>query len=440
MAWSNKSDRERLVVEKSHSFSLSVRIEDRMHVNIVQATDKLYFTVRNEEYKVGLVDTDALVTVEATQITSPELGRYFRVDVQADKLNLDPELEYWYDVTYVRDGYSLSLQAGGFEVAANVTNRGAGDTFTGGTGVFGMVATIQDRNVLVVQNTIPMPEKGATGLGTYQTSSALSNIPGNTVTIPISSISLYGRNPQLGDIIFSTETKGIMGWISAINAPNVTVTTAQVYGQEAQKAILDLVSRPIGWITLDAENTIPKVEAPLPTGYAYSTSDLLFSKVVESGGYRNYLVVSKIIGTTSTTLTVKTKIVFPMFVDEASIADVLIGKVDKTQTINAKALSGNVSLSADDIPAGATHTTLTLAEQVKLSGIAPNATANQTDAYLRDRNNHTGVQATNTVLGLETALNARPTSSSVSVIWTGTQAEYDLISPKLNSTLYFIKA
>jgi hypothetical protein len=49
----------------------------------------------------------------------------------------------------------------------------------------------------------------------------------------------------------------------------------------------------------------------------------------------------------------------------------------------------------------------TSAEQSKLSGIAPNATANSTDALLRDRSTHTGTQGVNTVTGLQSALDTK---------------------------------
>lgn len=44
---------------------------------------------------------------------------------------------------------------------------------------------------------------------------------------------------------------------------------------------------------------------------------------------------------------------------------------------------------------------------LKLDGIASGATANQTDAYLLDRANHTGVQDISTVTGLQTALDSK---------------------------------
>lgn len=61
--------------------------------------------------------------------------------------------------------------------------------------------------------------------------------------------------------------------------------------------------------------------------------------------------------------------------------------------------------------AGESYTT---AEKTKLAGIAAGATANATDAALRDRTSHTGTQAISTVSGLQTALDAKLTASLVS--------------------------
>ena len=69
---------------------------------------------------------------------------------------------------------------------------------------------------------------------------------------------------------------------------------------------------------------------------------------------------------------------------------------------------------------------MTSADKVKLNGIATGATANSTDAELRDRATHTGPQAISTITGLQTALNdkqnaigsnlLRPTSTNPQII------------------------
>jgi hypothetical protein len=60
------------------------------------------------------------------------------------------------------------------------------------------------------------------------------------------------------------------------------------------------------------------------------------------------------------------------------------------------------------------------AEKSKLAGIAAGATANATDAQLRDRATHTGSQAISTVTGLQAALDAKVNTSDL-----GTEAEFE---------------
>ena len=64
--------------------------------------------------------------------------------------------------------------------------------------------------------------------------------------------------------------------------------------------------------------------------------------------------------------------------------------------------TGAVVLTQDNIAEGSTNGVYTLVEKSKLAGIATGATANQTDAYLLARANHTGTQAANTITGLAT--------------------------------------
>jgi hypothetical protein len=62
--------------------------------------------------------------------------------------------------------------------------------------------------------------------------------------------------------------------------------------------------------------------------------------------------------------------------------------------------SGNVSssaITADDVTDGSTNKVFTATEKIKLAGIATGATANSTDAQLRDRSTHTGTQTAATI-------------------------------------------
>ena len=63
---------------------------------------------------------------------------------------------------------------------------------------------------------------------------------------------------------------------------------------------------------------------------------------------------------------------------------------------------------------GLSEASFTTAEKNKLAGVSAGATANATDAQLRDRATHTGTQAISTVAGLQSALDARPTGAALS--------------------------
>ncbi len=65
------------------------------------------------------------------------------------------------------------------------------------------------------------------------------------------------------------------------------------------------------------------------------------------------------------------------------------------QVTNAMLATG---INADKLAVGSTNTPFTLVQQTKLTNIATAATANQTDAYLIARANHTGTQSADTIV------------------------------------------
>lgn len=83
-----------------------------------------------------------------------------------------------------------------------------------------------------------------------------------------------------------------------------------------------------------------------------------------------------------------------------------------TRTTTAVPITSSTGTSAT---LGAATTSLagvmTSADKTKLDGIAAGATANATDAQLRDRSTHTGTQAISTVTGLQTALDGKINTS-----------------------------
>ena len=455
MAWSNKADRQKLTVEKSHSFSFAVRVEDRLHVSILQPGDTLSFTVRPVSFKVGQNDTDITVgtavtpgngiRVDATRRGTGET-EVFVVAVQAAMTNLDPELEYWYDVTYMRDGYSLSVLAGDFEVAANVSNKGVASTFIGSGTVHNIIATVDDRTLITVSSSMPMPAAGAPGNGSYVVAAALSTTIGANTTVPLASISAPQSRPvQVGDVIFSSTTAGVLAVISSISlsgTPSATITTRQVFGKDALKALLDTsfhtVNPPgIGIEIVDSSWTLAKTVVPLPAGYDYRVGDMVMS---HSGAgisaMTKKLLISLVTAVGSTTLTLQTKIVFPMYINDADIADLLAAYVPSVRQVNTKALSADITLTQDDVPDGTTFKKYAATDKSKL-GALPTAAVLTTSLAAKSDTAHTHTTAQ--VGGLDAALAARPTSATITVLWVGTQAQYDAIATKLASTLYFIK-
>lgn len=82
-------------------------------------------------------------------------------------------------------------------------------------------------------------------------------------------------------------------------------------------------------------------------------------------------------------------------------------KANAAQSAAISAAASN-SKSADTITDGTTNKAYTATEKTKLAGVAAGATANSTDAQLRDRSLHTGAQPISSVTGLQTALDGKP--------------------------------
>lgn len=75
---------------------------------------------------------------------------------------------------------------------------------------------------------------------------------------------------------------------------------------------------------------------------------------------------------------------------------------------SVNSLTGAVTVTTDTISdTGNTHKYATAAQLTKIDSVQTGATANATDANLRDRTTHSGVQAISTVTGLQTALDSK---------------------------------
>ena len=161
-------------------------------------------------------------------------------------------------------------------------------TFADIESIFEIVSTVHNRALLTVTSTIPMPKQGEPGNGAYLVTEAFSEAVGNTVVVPVSSITLpEGRYPQVGDVLFSSITRGVLATIQSISwigTPSVTILTRQNYALQPLKALLDVVSKttPSGGganlETIDHVWSLPKSNVPLPAGYEYRPGDFVFTR------------------------------------------------------------------------------------------------------------------------------------------------------------------
>lgn len=98
--------------------------------------------------------------------------------------------------------------------------------------------------------------------------------------------------------------------------------------------------------------------------------------------------------------------------DVSGLTAVLDGKLDDSQLAQPSGVasldpSGLVPVAQLPIVTTSIAGAMTAADKAKLDGVAAGATANATDAQLRDRATHTGTQAIATITGLQAALDAK---------------------------------
>jgi hypothetical protein len=90
-------------------------------------------------------------------------------------------------------------------------------------------------------------------------------------------------------------------------------------------------------------------------------------------------------------------------------------KADAAQAFARQRVNHTGTQTADTLTDGTTNKAFLATERTKLTGVATGATANSTDAQLRDRTMHTGSQAQSTVSGLVSALAAKAPADGVYV-------------------------
>ena len=210
----NRVEQDTLELEKAHSYSLTIRVQDRLYRDIIQAGDHCFLTIRDEDYTLGTDDSDAL-TFDAQQLEDSR-GRLFRLDLQASALNLDPGKKWAYTISLLRSGFSTVIRAGKLVIHGNATNRTTLSTFSGGTALQELVLSVQTPGPLNIIASLPIPEKGAAGFGIYLTSDPLIPESGTYATIDVAVVETYGKDLHKGDILFSS---------SSTNAAIATLTS-----------------------------------------------------------------------------------------------------------------------------------------------------------------------------------------------------------------------
>ncbi len=232
MAWTNSPRQETWTVEKSHPVSIAIRVEDRLRNDIAQTADRMWLTVRSDSFKLGDdTDSTALIAVESGPPIINPRGYAFLLTIQADQLDLDPEEMYWYDITYSRDDYPLSILKGRFIVAPNVTNRAEeGADYEPDGNIYEYVAVLHNQSLLNVTASLPLPLQGVEGFSTFTTTGAISPVVAGSATVSVASIASGGRTLQENDLLISSHASstGWVGRITSLNFTGGTLTTATV--------------------------------------------------------------------------------------------------------------------------------------------------------------------------------------------------------------------
>lgn len=483
MPFDNIAVRKVMALEKSHSLAFSVRVEDRLHTNILdEVADQCWFTVRPESFVVKADDDDLptggapatglgfradgtfyeqVLSVEEAGLLSladqervVRESRLFLFDVQATALNLDPELEWYYDISYSKDGYSVSVANGRLQLNANPTNRGADELFAGTGDVYRLVSTIEGRNILNVTTVLPMPQDGPAGIGTYVTSDALASTISGVKTIELSEFMVpSGRSLGIGDLIYSTDSPGILGFVTQINWSDtpvtVDVTTVQRFGVDGLNALTygNMIIGPANngdpsysiVITPGADWVVNKTKVPLPNdgAHEYHVGDLVigFAASTNVSGAPAKLFVGLIKVVLGSQLTVTTKYIVNLM-DSDSMAGLLASKADAGFTINGVGLVDNgITLTLDSLAETATSKKLTGNERTKLGALPDAATL---AASLAGKSNVGHQHVITDVTNLQATLNSKVGSSDITTIRVMSLSSYNALATKDARTQYLI--
>ena len=100
--------------------------------------------------------------------------------------------------------------------------------------------------------------------------------------------------------------------------------------------------------------------------------------------------------------------------EKTKLAGIATAATANDTDANLKARANHTGTqSADTLTDGTTNKAFLATERTKLTGIATSATANDTDANLKARANHTGTQTASTISDFSTAADARITAATI---------------------------
>ena len=242
------------------------------------------------------------------------------------------------------------------------------------------------------------------------------NVPANAI------IEVIGYN--LNDNINTTQlTSDVIALSDAKIYTNDTINNYTVtVSSSLQLEGLAIQQLSTGSVTLTSGTDVVFVNAKTGEVVTSLTTDtpgqqlMLFKTGVEN----KYIVAdsnvdSQLFNDIADALTGKADLEHFHYLDEISDFGDFVTTLDQTLTgkVNTSDLSNALNLKVDKVLGkGLSTNDYTDTEKTKLSGIANNATANDTDTNLKSRSNHTGTQAISTIVGLQTALDNITTAIS----------------------------
>jgi len=119
--------------------------------------------------------------------------------------------------------------------------------------------------------------------------------------------------------------------------------------------------------------------------------------------------------------------------------DIGLDQVDNTSDLNKPLSNATIGALAGKASTAVVTTLanglMSSSDKTKLDGVASGATANSTDLYLLNRDNHTGSQSISTVTGLQSALDGKVSTSAVTVFGSTLIASGDAAAARTNLAL-----